>query len=170
VLLVGSTLADALNMGMEIQKLVSGGQTGADRAALDFAIDHHIPHGGWCPAGRLSEDGPIPSRYCLTEIPSSAHSQRTEWNVRDSDGTVVFSVEPTLTGGTQETLTFARKHHKPMLHLCQHAGPSASEAELLRFIRDNRIHVLNVAGPRASEEPGVAAFVRGVLEKARAAA
>jgi predicted Rossmann fold nucleotide-binding protein DprA/Smf involved in DNA uptake len=104
-------------MGIGIVKLVSGGQTGADRAALDFAIAHEIPHGGWCPAGRLAEDGPIASRYHLTETPGHDYAQRTEWNVRDSDGTVVFSIEAALKGGTKETIDFARKHGKEVLHL-----------------------------------------------------
>ncbi len=73
-------------------KIVSGGQTGADRAALDFAIDHGIPHGGWCPRGRKCEDGTIADCYKLNETPSAEYPQRTEWNVRDSDGTVVFSM------------------------------------------------------------------------------
>ena len=75
-----------------IEKIISGGQTGADCAALDFAIEHGIPHGGWCPGGRLAEDGPIDARYQLKETPSANYTQRTEWNVRDSDGTVVFSI------------------------------------------------------------------------------
>ena len=72
--------------------ILSGGQTGADRAALDFAIEYGLPHGGWCPRGRLAEDGPIDERYELTETPSHRYAQRTEWNVRDSDATVVFSI------------------------------------------------------------------------------
>lgn len=80
-----------------VARIISGGQTGADRAALDFAIAHDIPHGGWCPSGRLAEDGRIPSRYQLRETPSPDYAQRTEWNVRDSDGTVIFSSEDTLT-------------------------------------------------------------------------
>ena len=76
------------------QEIVSGGQTGADRAALDWAIANGVPHGGWCPQGRRAEDGPMHDRYSLKETPSSSHTQRTEWNVRDSDGPVVFSVEP----------------------------------------------------------------------------
>ena len=153
-------------MGIGIAKLVSGGQTGADRAALDFALEHQIPHGGWCPAGRLAEDGLIPSRYDLVETPESDCAQRTEWNVRDSDGTVVFSVEPVLTGGTRETIEFARKHGKPLLHLFRIGGPVSPELQLQRFIRDNNILTLNIAGPRASEEPAAAAFVLEVLEKA----
>ncbi len=152
-------------MGIGIAKLVSGGQAGADRATLDFAIKHSLPHGGWCPAGRLAEDGPISSRYQLTETPSSAYAERTEWNVRDSDGTVVFSIAPDLAGGSNETVEFARIHHKPVLHLFRDGGPASPEKELLRFIKDNDIRVLNVAGPRASAEPELAAFVQEVLEK-----
>jgi len=77
-----------------IAKIISGGQTGADRAALDFAIERGMPLGGWCPAGLKSEDGPIDRRYQLKETPSIGYVQRTEWNVRDSDGTVVFSISP----------------------------------------------------------------------------
>ncbi len=84
-----------------LQKIISGGQTGADRAALDFAIARGIPHGGWCPRGRLAEDGTIPALYQLSETPGPDHAQRTEWNVRDSDGTVIFSIAPALTGGSR---------------------------------------------------------------------
>jgi hypothetical protein len=153
-------------MGIAGVKLVSGGQTGADRAALDFALAHGIPHGGWCPAGRRAEDGPIAGRYDLKETPDSNYEQRTEWNVRDSDGTVVFSIEPTLHGGTQLTLSLAVIYRKPVLHLFQRGGPASPEAELRRFLVEHRIATLNVAGPRASEEPAVGAFVREVLERA----
>ena len=96
-------------------KIISGGQTGADRAALDFAIKHRVPHGGWCPAGRLAEDGPIASRYQLNETPSLDPAQRTEWNVRDSDATVIFSLTPILHGGTKLTEEFAHVYGKPVL-------------------------------------------------------
>src|ERR1039458_1695846 len=124
------------------QKIVSGGQTGADRAALNFAIAHRIPHGGWCPAGRLAEDGSIDARYSLKETPSACYLQRTEWNVRDSDGTVVFSIEAKLTGGSKKTVTLAHKHRKPVLHLSREGGPASPEVELLRFIGENRIQIL----------------------------
>ena len=87
--------------------IVSGGQTGADRAALDVAIRHRVPHGGWCPAGRHAEDGPIHPRYQLTETPDAGYEQRTAWNVRDSDGTVVFTLRLQATGGSLYTLTVA---------------------------------------------------------------
>jgi ribosomal-protein-alanine N-acetyltransferase len=153
------------NLMASIEKIVSGGQTGADRAALDFAIEHGIAHGGWCPKGRQADDGEINLRYQLKETPSGGYAQRTEWNVRDSDGTVVFSIAPLLTGGSKRTQNLARQYHKPILHLWPEGLPFP-DSELLRFLGDNEIKVLNVAGPRASEEPEVGTFVRDVLEKA----
>src|ERR1035437_10687568 len=100
-----------------IQWIVSGAQSGADRAALDFAIDHRIPHGGWCPHGRKAEDSTIASRYKLQETTTSGYVQRTGWNVRDSDGTVVFSVAAELTGGSKKTVFLAHKHGKPVLRI-----------------------------------------------------
>jgi hypothetical protein len=79
-----------------IPKIVSGGQTGADRAALDWALAHGVPCGGWCPKGRKAEDGPIDLKYSLKETPSESYIQRTEWNVRDSDATILFSIEPNV--------------------------------------------------------------------------
>ena len=158
-----------LTLKIETLRIISGGQTGADRAALDWAIEHGIPHGGRCPAGRKSEDGPINPRYKLRETPSSGYVQRTEWNVRDSDGTVVFSIAPVLTGGSQKTIELAHKHHKPVIHISRDGGPASPAQALLRFIQDNKIKVLNVAGPRSSKEPEVGAFVKEVLEKVWAA-
>jgi hypothetical protein len=148
-----------------IEKIVSGGQTGADRAALDFAIQHVIPHGGWCPHGRKAEDGPIGGGYLLKETPSSNYLQRTEWNVRDSDGTAVFSISPVLTGGSKKTVDLAHKHHKPVIHIARDGGPASPAQALLRFIQNHKIKVLNVAGPRASKEAEVGAFVKEVLEE-----
>jgi hypothetical protein len=154
-----------------VQKVVSGGQTGADRAALDFAITHEIPHGGWCPAGRKAEDGIIPARYQLKETPSSSYLQRTEWNIRDSDGTVVFSIAAELTGGSKKTVFLAHKIGKPLLRISRDGGVASSpDQELARFIRDGRIKVLNVAGPRASKVPEIDGFVKEVLTKALAKA
>jgi hypothetical protein len=150
-----------------IEKIVSGGQTGADRAALDFAIQHGIPHGGWCPHGRKAEDGPIGGGYLLKETPSSNYLQRTEWNVRDSDDTAVFSISPVLTGGSKKTVDLAHKHHKPVIHIARDGGPASPAQALLRFIQNHKIKVLNVAGPRASKEAEVGAFVKEVLEELR---
>jgi hypothetical protein len=101
-----------------IERIVSGGQTGADRAALDWAITHGVPHGGWCPAGRIAEGGVIPARYQLTEVPDGGgYRQRTEANVCDSHATLIVSIAPELTGGSHETMLFARRLAKPWLHL-----------------------------------------------------
>ncbi len=151
-------------------KIISGGQTGAGRAALDFAIEHGFPHGGWCPKGRKSEDGMIAERYHLQEAPSDDYPVRSEWNVLDSDGTVVFSIAAELTGGSKKTLELAHRHQKPVLHLWRQGGLSSPEHVLARFITEHQIKVLNVAGPRASKEPAIAAFVNEVLGKTLASA
>jgi hypothetical protein len=149
-----------------LTRVVSGGQTGADRAALDWAIARGIPYGGWCPRGRKAEDGTIPRRYRLTETPSDTYLQRTEWNVRDSDGTAIFSLAETLTGGSRRTAELARQYGKPWLHLAKDVTGKDAEELLRRFARENHIRVLNVAGPRASAEPMVGEFVRAILDLA----
>jgi hypothetical protein len=131
-------------------KIVSGGQTGADRAALDWALSHKLPCDGWCPKGRKAEDGPIEDP--LKESPSASYLQRTEWNVRDSDATVLFSLASELTGGSKKTVEFAKKHHKPWIHLA--AGDQDVAQRLKDWLAKNAVEVLNVAGPRASKEPG----------------
>jgi hypothetical protein len=150
---------------MPVGKLVSGGQTGADRAALDFALAHGIPHGGWCPRGRLAEDGVVEGCYELKETPDGEYPQRTEWNVRDSDGTVIFSIAPELTGGSKLTAELAAELGKPCLHLSEIRDRQNAGARLRAFVTDHDIRVLNVAGPRASNEPAVARFVIETLEK-----
>jgi hypothetical protein len=147
-------------------KIVSGGQTGADRAALDWAIDRGLAHGGWCPLGRKAEGGVIPARYALTETPTDRWAQRTEWNVRDSDGTVILTVGETLTGGSLTTREFARVLGRPCLHLSQRVDGDLAGGKLRRFVSEHAIRVLNVAGPRASGEPGVGHFVRATLDQA----
>ena len=136
-----------------LRKIVSGGQTGSDRAALDWAISRGVPHGGWCPKGRRAEDGPIPAPYALQETESASYFVRTERNVVDSDGTVVFSIQPLFSGGSKKTAEFPRNHGKPLLHL--HPGTETPGQELATFIRTNGIKVLNVAGSRLSGEPRI---------------
>jgi hypothetical protein len=153
-----------------LAKIVSGGQTGVDRAALDFARAHGLPHGGWCPHGRRAEDGEIASVYALRETPEPDYPQRTEWNVRDSDGTVIFTVAPELTGGSALTQALAVQHRKPVLHLAQEVDGRSAPARLRAFLRRHQIKVLNVAGPRLSTEPGARAFASRVLEAALSAA
>jgi hypothetical protein len=145
---------------------MSGGQTGSHRAALDFAIERGIAHGGWCPCGRKAEDGAIDARYQLKETPSADYPHGTEWNVRDSDGTVIFSISAVLRTGSKKTFQLAQKLNKPVLHLWRDGGGPLPEKELARFIRDHAIRTLNVAGPRASKEPEVGWFVKEVLGKA----
>jgi hypothetical protein len=145
-------------------KIISGGQTGADRAALDWAIENAVPHGGWCPLGRKAEDGIIDGRYDLKETPTSHYMQRTEWNVRDSDATVIVSIRPVLEGGSRKTLDFARKQKKPCLVLSQAASRGDPAARLDRFLKENKVRVLHVAGPRASEEPEIGEFVKALLD------
>lgn len=139
-----------------LEKLISGGQTGAERAALDVAIRHRFPHGGWCPKGRKAEDGPLGGQYHLVETPSRNYLQRTEWNARDSDGTAVFTIARELTGGSLRTAKFAQKHGKPWIHISALViGYRDPSLLLQQFVAKNGIQVLNVAGPRASKEPGV---------------
>ncbi len=146
-----------------VRKIVSGGQTGADRAALDVAMRLGYEVGGWCPAGRIAEDGPIDSRYPLEETPSDGYSQRTEWNVRDSDGTLIISLEGELTGGSKLTRDFAAKWSRPCLWIAK-AKTKNPVDEVLSFVDDHRIETLNVAGPRDTLEGGIGSFVEEILE------
>jgi hypothetical protein len=133
-------------------KIISGGQTGVDRAALDAAIALGLPHGGWCPKGRRAEDGRIPKQYRLRETPSADFSERTEWNVRDSQGTLVL-VRGKPQGGTAFTIFQARSHGKP--YLVVRVGSRGSLEKIRRWLKANKIRVLNVAGPRESQQRGI---------------
>ncbi len=148
-----------------MERIVSGGQTGADRAALDWAIASGIPHSGWCPKGRKAQDGPIDRHYQLTETTSPEYLQRTKWNVRDSDATVIFTLGGTLLGGSRKTVDFAIQLRKPWLHLSAEQSVANAGERLAQFIRENQVRVLNVAGSRESEERGVGEFVRAVLDR-----
>lgn len=148
-----------------LKKIISGGQTGADRVALDFAIARGIPHGGWCPLGRLAEDGMINRRYQLTETPTADYSQRTEWNARDSDGTVIFTIGTELIGGSAATAEFTAQQRKPWLHLAKQTDGNAVVEKLRQFLNQHGVGTLNVAGSRASEEPAVGEFTRETLDK-----
>ncbi|SAL49355.1 putative molybdenum carrier protein [Caballeronia concitans] len=143
-------------------QIVCGGQTGADQAALVWAMENEIQHGGWCPKGRKTESGVLDKRFRLREAPSPSYLQRTEWNVRDSDATVIFTMTETLSGGSKRTAEFAQRHGKPWLAL----SPSQSVDQLARFLSDHRIRVLNVAGSRHSTAPGIEAFVHQSLSNA----
>jgi hypothetical protein len=138
-----------------ITKIISGGQSGVDRAALDVAIRLGIPHGGWVPKGRLTEDGPLDDKYRMQEASTAVYAERTEKNVMDSDGTLIIS-RGLLTGGSEYTRAMALQHGRPWLHI-DLAGTSAFRATLTirDWISKNDIRVLNVAGPRASKDPNI---------------
>ena len=160
---------------LKIRKIVSGGQTGADRAALDAAIAMRVAHGGWCPKGRCAEDGRIPARYRLRETSTEAYAERTEANVVDSDATLIFTAGPPE-GGSRQTLEFALRHGRPWLHLDTARHPVEKAVQIIvkwlaalgterrRLGAPNGI-VLNVAGSRASADPQIYAFVRTVMER-----
>ncbi len=138
---------------MEKIVLISGGQTGVDRAALDVALELGLPCGGWCPEGRLAEDGPIPERYPVRELPGADYPVRTLANVLQSDGTLLIYFEQ-FSGGTRLTLDLCLRFDKPFLLV---DGEMVSEARaalvVRRFLKREGIEKLNVAGPRASKEP-----------------
>jgi hypothetical protein len=135
-----------------ISKIISGGQTGVDRAALDVAMELGIECGGWCPKGRRAEDRPIPKRYPLKETPSSAYPQRTERNVAESDGTLILTLrEPR--GGTALTIRLARDLRKPCKRV--KLNGAANVERVRSWLERKKIRILNVAGPRESENPGI---------------
>jgi hypothetical protein len=137
---------------VSLQKIISGGQTGVDRAALDVALARGLACGGWCPKGRLAEDGKIPLRYPLTETPHRRYRERTEWNVRDSDATLILATgKPT--GGTKLTEFFARQLGKPCFRVDFTHPPDA--LWLKEQLATGEIQSLNIAGPRESTEPGI---------------
>ena len=151
---------------MIVSRIVSGGQTGVDRAALDVALERGIACGGWCPHGRLAADGPIDARYPLVETPAQDYSQRTAWNVRDSDGTLILSLgKPS--GGTALTKTLAEEAGKPCLVV--DLGENAVVDAAAEWITHGSIRTLNVAGPRENLRQQVydqaSQFLRAMLEQ-----
>ena len=153
-----------------LKKIVSGGQTGVDRSALDVAIELNWPYGGWCPRGRRAEDGTIdPVKYAnLKETSASQYSQRTEMNVEDSDGTLIISADAASMGpGTKLTIALAAKHHKPLFIV--NLNENIDEEQVIEWLNTNKIETLNVAGPREQTSPGIykqaQTFLRSLLQR-----
>jgi len=147
-----------------VKKIISGGQTGADRAALDAAIKLGVDHGGWIPKGRLTESGPLPPEYKLKETLSTGYTERTEKNVLDGDGTLIISRGP-LTGGSDYTREMAIKHGRPWLHVDLNRTAAFQAAVAINdWISGKGIEILNVAGPRASKDPTIYRDTINILE------
>jgi hypothetical protein len=137
---------------MRLAKIISGGQTGVDRAGLDAAMEAGIPVGGYCSKGRLAEDGRVPDHYPLVELTKGGYPVRTEKNVVESDGTLILTVGE-ITGGTKFTLDCAKKHGKP--YMVVHLDSEPKRGAVFYWIEMYDIKVMNVAGPRESKCPGV---------------
>jgi len=147
-----------------IKKIISGGQTGADRAALDTAIKFNISYGGWIPEGRKTEDGPLSQRYRMDEMPTDSYPKRTKQNIMDSHGTIIIS-RGTLTGGSLLTQQLASKLKKPCCHIDLFELDEFGAAIVINsFIADYDIEIINIAGPRAGKDPFIYNSVKTVLE------
>jgi hypothetical protein len=150
--------------GCHVEKVISGGQTGADQAALDAAIELGIPHGGSLPLGRKTEAGRLPEKYQLRELTTSSYPKRTEQNVIDSDGTLIMSHGP-LDSGSEYTIEMAERHNKPWVHVdTKSTSDEAAMVLIQSWLDRNEIKVLNVAGPRASRNPQIYAIARRILK------
>jgi len=147
-----------------IEIIISGGQTGADQAALDAAIEKGIPHGGWIPKGRVTEDGPLPSKYKLIEMSTKSYPARTKKNILESDGTLIFS-HGKLTGGSAYTRKLAKQKSKPCLHIdFAKTDVLITVTEINAWLNKNGIKKLNVAGARASKDPMIYEKVKSVIK------
>ena len=150
---------------MTLLKIISGAQTGVDRAALDVAIELGIPHGGWVPKGRKAEDGIIPEKYDMMEMPTERYAVRTEKNILDSDGTLILS-RGVLTEGSDLTRQLAIKHARPWLHTdLEKMGADEAERIIGAWLKRREISILNVAGPRASKDPGIYRLTKDILKR-----
>lgn len=148
---------------MALEKIISGGQTGADRGALDAALEVGFPCGGWCPEGRLAEDGPLDARYPLEVLTGAGHRKRTIRNLTDADGTAIFHFGE-IVGGTKLTLDKCIPLQRPYLLIDGLETSTARAVELVMlFIEVNQVQVLNVAGPRESGEPGIYQYTVAVM-------
>lgn len=150
-------------MPLPLSKIISGGQTGVDRGALDATLEAGFPCGGWCPQGRKAEDGVIPPHYPLLELAGAGYRQRTRRNVVDADATLVLHFGA-LTGGTRETVRFCERLGKPILAVDGNATDAKAAAErAAAFVQAHLATILNVAGPRASQHPGAQGYAKTVI-------
>lgn len=133
-----------------------------DRAALDVAMQLGMPCGGWCPKGRLAEDGEIPNKYPLQETPSSKYQVRTDWNIRDSDATIILNLG-TLEGGSALTEVLAKSYGSPCLVIDMETQPDPEK--LYKWLKDNMVSTLNIAGPRASKRPDAYDLATNLLQR-----
>jgi len=157
-------IRSAIRIEPMIERIISGGQTGADRAALDVAIKLGISYGGWIPKGRITEEGPLPEEYQMQEMPTESYAARTEQNVIDSDGTLIIC-RGKSTGGSDYTREMTLKHKKQLLHVDLNQTTSFDAASLIvSWIKLYNIKILNVAGPRASKDPNLYVDVFRILE------
>lgn len=146
-----------------ILRIISGGQTGSDRGALDACLALGIPHGGFCPSGRKAEDGVIPACYNLIEHESEGYPARTAANVESSDGTVIFTMGA-MTPGSRLTMNICKNLGKPWLHV-DLSTPGKKHDIILYFIMSNFITILNVAGSRESSAPGIQDCVETIMRR-----
>lgn len=138
---------------MALAKIISGGQTGVDRGALDAALEKGFPCGGWCPPGRLAEDGPIDCAYPMSEMDHGSYGERTRQNIINSDGTLIIQFGP-LEGGTKTTLQYCIQLKKPYaLFDALEVSETRAAGLVRRFVKSNSVKTLNVAGPRQSKVP-----------------
>ncbi len=147
-----------------IKKIISGGQTGADQAALDVAIKLDIPHGGWITKGRKTEKGTLPEKYQLQEMPTGSYAKQTEQNVSDSDGTLIIS-HGKFTSASVSTQELAEKHGRPLLQIDLKMTAAFEAARTINsWIIRHGINVLNVTGPQASKDPKIYQATLNILE------
>jgi hypothetical protein len=157
---------------MTLKRIVSGGQTGVDRGALDAALAVGFECGGWVPGDRMAEDGVIADRYPLMVLPDGNYRQRTRLNVVDSDGTVIIYNE-LLEGGTRLTRNLCALLNRPyiLIDAREIPDPNRAATAVLKFIERSKIHTLNVAGPRESGWAAGHVFsfavLREVIERSR---
>ena len=143
--------------------LVSGGQAGAERAVLDWAIENQVEHGGWCPQGRRAEDGFIPTTYELRETRTRNYAEALGKNIHESDATLIVTISRKLNGALKHAVETAKRAHKPLLHLSKNVPLDENALRLRAFIEDEQIERLHITGSRASDEEGIEDFVSGLF-------